>query len=100
MEETFAQPSETPVLSKGAKYHALYREERLAKMKEAYNNKPEVIKKRLERERIKAEREEEKTIKAEERIKLQEEKRVVALASRKKPLKGCVAVSENSPACD
>ena len=52
-------------MTRNQRYHALHREERLAKAAEKYKNNPEVIAKREERERKKAERDAEKAAKKE-----------------------------------
>lgn len=82
MEADNAQP-----LTKGAKYHALYREQRLEKAREAYNSRPEVIAKREERERLKAEKDAAKEAARQEKEQKRQEKLAAAIASRKKPLK-------------
>ena len=43
-------------LTPAARYYRLHREKKLAKNKEEYNNNPEVIRKRAERERERAEK--------------------------------------------
>ncbi len=81
------------VMTRNQRYHALHREERIAKALEKYHNNPEVIAKKEERERKKAEREAEKEAKkaAEkeakrlEKEKKREEKLALALATRKNP---------------
>jgi hypothetical protein len=74
------------------RYYLLHREEKINKVKERYNNNPEVIAKREERERKKAEKEAEKEAKKEaekeakrqEKERQREEKIALALATSKK----------------
>lgn len=69
---------ELPKLSRGARYYRLHREERLNKIKAQYHTKPEVIAKREERERIKAEKgslkEAEKAVKEAEKVRKRQER--------------------------
>lgn len=49
------------------RYHLLNREERLKKMSERYHNRPDVIAKKAERERLRAEKEAKKALEKEEK---------------------------------
>ncbi len=51
------------------RYYLLHREEKLAKLKEKYNNRPDIIAKRVEKDRIRKEREQ-----AKEQLRLEKEK--------------------------
>lgn len=75
-------------ITKKQRWYALHREEELARAREEYNSRPDVIAKREERERKKAEKEaaklaekERKRIEREEKLKANHE---VALATSKK----------------
>jgi hypothetical protein len=79
MEETPAQPS----LNKDERFYILHCKEGLAKAREAYNNRPDVIAKREKRERIRVQKEAERIQKQEEE-KQRQEKLAVALATKRK----------------
>lgn len=66
------------------RYYAIHREQELAKDREKYNNKPEVIAKRKAREQKKAEKEAEKEAKRIEKERIRQEKLALALASKQK----------------
>jgi hypothetical protein len=72
-------------LSRHQRYHALNREKRISYQLERYYSNPDVIAKREERERKKAEREADKEAKRQEKKKLQEERTALALATKKVP---------------
>lgn len=86
---------DTPKMPRHQRYYALHREEELAKDRERYNNRPDVIAKRAEREKKKAEKEmlkiaekeAEKQAKRIEKERLRQEKLALALATRQKPKK-------------
>jgi hypothetical protein len=93
MAEGSLPPSETvQTLSAGARFYRLHREECLARSKEKYNNNPEVIRKREERQKRKEEKEAARLAKREltreekrlQKEKEREEKLKVALATRRK----------------
>lgn len=69
---------ELPKISRGARYYRLHREERIIKSKEYYNSHPDVIAKREERERIKAEKaalkEAERAAKEAEKVRKRQER--------------------------
>ena len=100
----------TQTMPRHQRYYALHRDEKLAKDKERYNNKPEVIAKREEKERKRAEKEAEKQLKKEsekeakriEKERLRQEKLELALAtSKKKIIEGRpldVILGKDSPA--
>jgi len=69
-----------PTLSRGARYYRIHREERLEKNKARYASNPEVIAKREERERIRAEKEAAKEAAKAERERKRQEK--IALAKQ------------------
>jgi hypothetical protein len=71
-------------LSSSARYYHLHRVERITKKLEVYHSRPDVIAKRAERERIKAEKEAQKAADKAERAKKVEEKRLIALKTRRK----------------
>lgn len=75
-----------PKISRAARYYRLHREERLEKAKEAYHNRPEVIAKKEEREKKKAEKltEAQKEEKRKERERLRQEKLELAIKTSKK----------------
>ena len=77
----------TEPMNKNQRYYTLHREESNALRLARYHNKPEVIAKREERERKKAEKEAqqkaEKDAKLIEKKKIRQEKLQVALATRK-----------------
>jgi len=60
-----AEEETTQKMTRNQRYHLLNRESRLQKQREQYNNNPDIILKRMERERIKAEKETEKIAKKE-----------------------------------
>jgi hypothetical protein len=66
------------------RYYALHREEKLAKNKEKYNTNPEIIAKRIERERKKAMKEAEAELKRLEKERIRQEKLSIALATKQK----------------
>lgn len=66
------------------RYYYRNREERINKVKEKYNNNPEVIAKREERERKRAEKEAENEAKRIEKERLRQEKHTLAEASKRK----------------
>jgi hypothetical protein len=72
-------------LTRHQRYHALNREKRISYQLERYYSNPDVIAKREERERKKAEREADKEAKRQEKKKLQEERTALALATKKVP---------------
>ena len=110
MAEETAATNITPA----ARFYRLHRDEQLARKKEEYNNRPEVIAKREERRRKQAEREagkgtekmEDNETKEEKRERIRQEKLKVALETRrklKKPTqdsKGALTefLAESSPA--
>ena len=69
----------TETMNKYQRYYALHREQKLSK----YHNDPEVIARREERERKKAEKESEKEIKQAEKEKKRQEVLQLALATKK-----------------
>ena len=81
------------------RYYALHREEKLAKLRENYNNNPAVIAKRKEKERIKAEKgqtvetPEEKAVKRAEKERIRQEKLELAKATSHLPKKNGDRVS-------
>jgi hypothetical protein len=85
--------AEAPTISKYERYYALHIEERRAKALAAYHSRPDVIRRKEERERLKAEkeaareaaREAGKLRTKEEREKLRLEKLALAIATSKKP---------------
>lgn len=86
--ETEATEAETAaIMSRSTRYYLLHREHKLAKEKERYDSKPEVIAKREERERRRAEKAAVKTaadIKREARRAELQQKQELALKSSKK----------------
>jgi hypothetical protein len=100
----------TQTMPRHQRYYALHREDKLAKDKERYNNKPEVIAKREERERKRIEKEAEKIAKKEaekeekriEKERVRQEKLALALAtSKKQKIEGATLdafLNEGSPA--
>ena len=82
-----------PKISKYERYYALHIEERRAKARAAYHLRPDVIRRKEERERLKAEKEAAKAAEREagkhrtkeEREKAHQEKLAIALATSKKP---------------
>jgi hypothetical protein len=89
---------EQPTMTRNQRYHLLNREERLRKLREQYNNNPDVIAKKAEKERKKAEKEaEKKAMKAaqkeakrqQKQIELQDKIKLAAETKRKtKPKSG------------
>jgi hypothetical protein len=85
-------PQDAVKMPRHQRYYAIHREEKLLKDKERYNNKPEVIAKREEKERLKAQKESEKkakkeaekALKQQEKEKVRQEKLTLALATRQK----------------
>lgn len=79
-------------ITPAARHYRLHREEQLARKKEEYNNRPDVIAKREAREKLKAEREAEKKAKkdAEKEVKRIEKERIrqemiaVAIATKRR----------------
>jgi hypothetical protein len=90
-----------PKISKYERYYALHIEERRAKALAAYHSRPDVIRRKEERERLKAEkeaikaaaREATKAKKKEEREKARQEKLALALATSKKPKEELVTLA-------
>jgi hypothetical protein len=78
-------------MTRNQRYHALHREARCAKRKEAYHNNPDVIARKAERERKKAERDTqlkvEKEAEKQEKERIRQEKLQLALTTRKAPKK-------------
>lgn len=74
-------------MTRHQRYYLLNREARSQKHKEIYNNRPDVIAKRAERERIRAEKEAEKEAKRQQKqLELQERTRIAAETKlQKKP---------------
>lgn len=99
-----AEESITPA----ARFYRLHRDEQLAKKKEEYNNRPEVIAKREERRRKlaereaerKAEREAEKAAKQQEKDKKVQERIAIAVQTKRniKPKPLAPFLESNSPA--
>ena len=87
--------AEEITLTPSARYYLLHREEKLAKFRERYNNRPDVIAKRQEKEARKAattiskkvESEEEKQEKRLEKQRQLQEKTALARATKRKPSK-------------
>jgi hypothetical protein len=75
----------TQTMPRHQRYYALHREDKLAKERERYNNNPEVIARREERERKRIEKEAEKEAKRIEKGKARQEKLALALATKQKP---------------
>lgn len=71
----------TDMITPAARFYRLHREEQLAKKKEEYNNRPDIIAKRQERQRKKAEKEAEKEAK---------------LLEKENKLKERIAIAENT----
>ena len=79
-------------MTPATRYYRLHRDEQLARKKEEYNKKPEIIAKREERERKRAEKESEKEIKKQlekeakriEKAQKIQEKYALAEATRRK----------------
>ena len=82
MDRIMTEEVKTETITPCARYYRLHRDEQLAKKKEEYNNRPDVIVKREEREAKTAQKEAEKAAKqAEKDKKIQES---VALAEQTK----------------
>lgn len=88
-EETNETTMPTVKMSRNQRYHALHRESRCEKRKEVYHNRPDVIAKKEERERKKAEKEAqqkaEKEAKEANKQKTHQKVLEIALATMKKP---------------
>ena len=89
------------------RYYALHREEKLAKLRENYNNNPAVIAKRKEKEKIKAEKgqsvetAEEKVAKRAEKERIRQEKLELAKATSHLPKKTAAEfLSDSFPVCE
>jgi nicotinamide mononucleotide (NMN) deamidase PncC len=93
---------EVQVMPRGTRYYYLHAEQQRAKQREKYNNDPEIIRKREEREAKKTARlvekeskiqakEAEKAAKAAQREKVRQEKIAIALKTSQK--------KSDSPAC-
>ena len=78
------------------RYYQLHRDEQLAKKKQEYDTNPEVITRRAERERMRAEREAEKLLKQIEKENKLQEKIKQAIATSQKKIK--MASVEDCPA--
>lgn len=70
-------------ITKNSRYYQLHAEERKKQSREKYNNDPEVIRKREEREQRKAEKEAEKEAARIERERMKEEKLKLAIQTSK-----------------
>lgn len=82
-----ASGSETdniPKITPAARHYRLHREEQLARKKEEYKNRPNVIAKKGERERMKAEKEAEKEAKRIEKERVRQEMIEVAKATKRR----------------
>jgi len=79
--ESTSETDGTLKMPRHQRYYALHREQELARDKERYNNRPEVIAKREERERKKAEKQAEKDAKRIEKERIRQEKLATALAT-------------------
>ena len=87
-----AEAEETQKMTSEMRYYYRNREERINKVKDKYHNDPEVIAKREERERKKAEKEAEKIVKKEaakeakrlEKERIMQEKLALAEATKRK----------------
>ena len=86
MEPIENPPSSIESLSSSARYYLLHRAERIAKKLEAYHQRPDVIAKRAERERIKTEKAAQKEAEKAEKAKKLEEKQRIALKMRRRGL--------------
>ena len=79
------EESETSdTITAAARFYRLHREEQLAIKKEAYNSRPDVVKKREERERKRVERETAHAAKQEEREKKMQERIMIAEQTKRK----------------
>lgn len=89
---TVVEPEENK-LTPGARYYRLHAKEEIERAKAYYHSRPDVIAKREERERLRAEKaaakaaakEEEKERKRQEREKIRQERLAVAIATSRKP---------------
>ena len=82
--------------TRSARFYRLHRDEQLAKKKQEYDTNPEVITRRAERERMRAEREAEKLLKQIEKENKLQEKIKQAIATSQKKIK--MASVEDCPA--
>jgi len=78
-----ANDNQMPTMTPEMRYYYRNRLEKIAKVKERYNNNPEIIAKRAERDRKKAEREAEKEAKRIEKERIRQEKLVLAEVTRR-----------------
>lgn len=81
---TMEAEQSTTTISAAARFYRLHREEQLAKKKEEYRTRPDVIAKREERERKRAEKAIAKAAKQEEKIKKIQERIMIAEQTRRK----------------
>ncbi len=79
----------TETITPCARYYRLHRDEQLAKKKEEYNNRPDVIVKREEREAKKAQKEAEKAAK-------KEAEKAAKQAEKDKKIQESVALAEQT----
>jgi hypothetical protein len=79
MAEETAETNITPA----ARFYRLHRDEQLARKKEEYNNRPDVIAKREERRRKMAEKEAERKAKQEENEKNLKERIAIAVQTKR-----------------
>lgn len=89
------------IMSPSMRYYHLHRDQKNAKDLERYHNRPDVIAKKEERERKKAEKEAEHTAKQEEKDRIRQEKLNLAFTTRKvskKKESGIDDLAESSPA--
>jgi hypothetical protein len=89
MADMAAAVSEAEDFTRNQRYYALHREQKLAKVIERYNSKPEIIAKREERDKLKLEKATQKHAdkeakKVEKEKKREEKERLAVLTSRKK----------------
>ncbi len=98
---TGGEAEEEQKMTPEMRYYYRNRQERINKVKEKYNNNPEVIAKREERERKRAEKEAEKEAKRIEKERLRQEKWALAEVSKRqfkeKSEDGLNAVLSGSP---
>jgi hypothetical protein len=88
---TMAEEDTAQKMTPATRYYRLHRDEQLARKKEEYNNSPEVIAKREQRERkkaekeaqIEAEREAERELKRIEKERILQEKIALAKATKR-----------------
>jgi hypothetical protein len=78
-----AEEEATQKMTPEMRYYYRNREERINKIKEKYNNNPEVIAKREERERKRAEKEAEKEAKRLEKERIRQEKLLAAETTKR-----------------